>query len=198
VVGPVSRAEYEALVRAKCAQLVSLGLNARSRVLDVGCGTGHSPRRWCRFLSRRDFYYGVDVAVEAVTFWQTRFPQPNFHFVRSGQTTIPIHGLQFDFIFLSSVFAHMFPADIALLLGELRRLMASNGSVAADACVSTTVAGHAGSRALIRLNEQWLLRQFDEHGFHYQEIGSRDWDSDCRLACYHLTEKRSDRRLDNA
>jgi SAM-dependent methyltransferase len=187
VVGPATRAEFEELGRGKCAQLVALGLNARSRVLDIGCGTGQLTEPLVPILTPDGLYHGVDVVSAAITFCRSRFPQSNFHFAKNEQTTIPIYDVEFDFIYLGSVFTHMFPADIALMLGEIRRLMAPGACVVTDAFVSPAIADYVGSRAMIELSEPWLLAQFQTHGFCHRELGSCVWNERCRRVIYHLT-----------
>lgn len=186
-VGPATRAEYETLGRGKCAQLVALGLNASSRVLDIGCGTGQLTEALVSILSPDGLYYGTELAEPAVKFCQARFPQSNLHFVKNEQTAIPIHGVEFDFIYLGSVFTHMFPADIAIMLGEIRRLMADTGCVVADAFVSPAIADYIGNRSMVQLNEGNLLAAFRRHGFNVRELSSMNWNEQCRRVIYHLT-----------
>lgn len=186
-VGPATRAEYESLGRGKCAQLVALGLGPRSRVLDIGCGTGQLTETLVPILSAEGLYYGTDVAEPAVEFCRARFSHPRFHFVKNEQTSIPIHGVEFDFVYLGSVFTHMFPGEIALMLRDIRRLMAGSGCVVADAFVSPAIADFVGNRAMIQLNESNLLAAFRGRGFEVQELFSTDWNKQCRRVIYKLT-----------
>lgn len=187
IVGPATLAEFEELARGQCALLVGLGLNGRSRILDLGCGTGKLAGALAPILTPDGLYYGVDIAAPAITFCRARFPQPNFHFAKNEQTTIPIHGVEFDFIYLASVFTHMFPADIVLMLDEIRRLAASTACVVVDAFVSPEIADYVGSRAFIQLNEPWLLAQFQTYGFRHRELASFAGDGHYRRVIYHLT-----------
>ncbi|MFO1206722.1 MAG: class I SAM-dependent methyltransferase [Burkholderiales bacterium] len=186
-VGPATRAEYESLGRGKCAQLVALGLGPRSRVLDIGCGTGQLTETLVPILSAEGLYYGTDVAEPAVKFCRAKFPHPRFNFVKNEQTSIPIHGVEFDFVYLGSVFTHMFPCEIALMLRDIRRLMGASGCVVVDAFVSPAIADFVGNRAMIQLNEGNLLAAFRGCGFEVQEIFSADWNKQCRRVIYKLT-----------
>ena len=190
-VGPATRAEYESLGRAQCESLVALGLGPNARVLDIGCGTGRLTEALAPILSPEGLYYGTDVAEEAVQFCRAKFPQSRFHFVKNEHTSIPIYGIDFDFICLSSVFTHMFPADIAVMLVDIRRLMADSGCVVADAFVSPAIADFVGNRAMIQLNESNLLAEFRKHGFRVRELSSTTWNEQCRRVIYHLTAQES-------
>jgi ubiquinone/menaquinone biosynthesis C-methylase UbiE len=171
--------------------LVALGLCPNARVLDIGCGTGRLTEALAPILSPEGLYYGTDVAEEAVQFCRAKFPQSQFHFVKNEHTSIPIYGIDFDFICLSSVFTHMFPADIAVMLVDIRRLMADSGCVVADAFVSPAIADFVGNRAMIQLNEGNLLAEFRKHGFRVRELSSTTWNEQCRRVIYHLTAQES-------
>lgn len=187
VVGPATRAEYENLGRGKLEQLIALGLQPQSRVLDVGCGTGQLTDALVPFLSPEGLYFGTDVARPAVEFCRARFPRANFHFVKNEQTHIPIQGVEFDFIYLGSVFTHMYPIEVTVMLGELRRLMAASGCVVCDAFVSSDIVDFVGNRAMIQLNEANLLAGFASQGFEALELFSAIWNEQCRRVIYKLT-----------
>src|SRR5207237_10288262 len=96
IVGPASRDEFEALGRGKRQILIDLGLTPSSRVLDVGCGTGQLTEALLDFLSPDGRYFGTDIAPEAVSFCRQRFQRPNFVFLQSEMTRLPIEGDAFD------------------------------------------------------------------------------------------------------
>jgi SAM-dependent methyltransferase len=186
-VGPATRAEYEILGRGKCASLVAMGLGPNSRVLDIGCGTGQLTEALVPILSPEGLYYGTDVAELAVEFCRTKFLRPQFHFIKNDHATIPIDGVEFDVIYLGSVFTHMFPKDIGAMLADIRRLLADSGFVVVDAFVSPAIPDFIGNRAMIQLNEGNLLAAFGKNGFSVRELSSTNWNEQCRRVNYHLT-----------
>ncbi len=187
IVGPASRDEHEMLGRGKRDTLVAHGLTSHSKILDIGCGTGQLTDALVPLLGSTGTYYGIDIGAQAIEFCRKRFVMPNFHFAVNGQTEIPISGIQFDVIYLGSVFTHMTPDEINPMLGEMRRLIEDTGFVHVDAFVSPQVDGYLGSQGMIILNEDDLLALFGANGFRWKEIGQINWNEDCRRVIYHLT-----------
>lgn len=187
IVGPASREEYETNGRSKRDALLALGLNAHSKVLDIGCGTGQLTEVLVPILGTSGLYYGTDIVEKAVEFCRKRFPLPNFHFVRNGQTDLPVSGIRFDIIYLGSVFTHMAPKEIDAMLAEMRRLMDDTGFVFADAFVSADVEDYTGGQGMAIVNEAKLLESFTSRGFAHRELYHLNWNESCRRVVYHLT-----------
>lgn len=186
VVGPATREEFEMLGQAKCKSLLEQGLSPDSKVLDVGCGTGQLTGPISDVLGPAGLYYGTDVADTAIDFCKRKFRLSNFHFVKNDNASIPIEGLEFDFIYLGSVFTHMYPDDIHKMLEDLRRLMAQTGCVMADAFVSPDIETFIGNRSMIQLNENNLIDSFHQRGFRHTEHASTPWNEHCRRVVYKL------------
>lgn len=187
IVGPGTREEYEKLGAGKCRQMLDLGMTPTSRVLDVGCGTGQLAEPLVKHLVPGGLYYGTDLAGPAIEFCKKKFPYPNFHFIKNDQSVIPIKGIEFDFIYLGSVFTHMYPEDIRGMLVDLRRLMAPTGMVIVDAFVSPEIPDFIGSRAMIQLNEAKLHQNFRDRGFQHRELMSIPWNDHCRRVVFLLS-----------
>jgi SAM-dependent methyltransferase len=114
------------------------------KVLDVGCGIGRMALPLTHYLSPQGEYYGFDPTAESVQ-WCTehitrRFP--NFHFELAdlhnefysplGKSNpenfrFPYEDNSFDFIFLTSVFTHLFPDAMRNYFSEIGRVLRQDG-----------------------------------------------------------------------
>lgn len=120
-------------------------LPARPRIVDIGCGYGrlaHALLRSPRFLGR---YHGFDIlpkqiawcaaALTPASAGRCRFRQLDVRNDRYNPTgTVAPDQVSFelpdgsaDLIVLTSVFTHMYPAEITHYLREIRRLLAPDG-----------------------------------------------------------------------
>jgi SAM-dependent methyltransferase len=145
-VGPFSDAEL--FVRSgeqTLNEIVGLcGLQAGSRVLEIGCGCGRLSRAFAEYLSPEGCYEGFDVARVLVE-WCRQQLEPklaNFRFswadVRAGghnpDGTIsgvafrfPFPDDSFDLAVACSVFTHMLPDEIEHYMAEVFRVLKSGG-----------------------------------------------------------------------
>ena len=119
-------------------------LQSDERVLDIGCGCGRVALPLTEHLSQTGTYVGMDVTAKPVMWCQKNItPQyPNFQFYHmdlynkrynpNGRSlakdyTFPFDNESFDFIFLTSVFTHLLPADTENYLNQISRLLSQNG-----------------------------------------------------------------------
>jgi ubiquinone/menaquinone biosynthesis C-methylase UbiE len=143
-VGP---SDFEATGREFLDLFIRLGqLKPDEQLLDIGCGCGRMAIPLTGYLNRQGSYVGLDITAAPISWCQENItPQhPNFRFAHmdlynqrynpaGGQLardyTFPFEAERFDFIFLTSVFTHMLPADVEHYLSEIARLLRSNGRV---------------------------------------------------------------------
>lgn len=137
----VGRGDFKAIGREFLTYFVELGgLKPDHRVLDVGSGIGRMAVPLTGYLSPQGQYRGIEI-VEEGTRWcrETITPRfPNFQFLRADvynklyhpkgryqakEYRFPFEDASFDFVFLTSVFTHMFPADTANYLSEVSRVL---------------------------------------------------------------------------
>lgn len=130
------------------SRLVASGLTPEMRVLDVGCGQGRMARPLVGYLSETARYDGVEISRAGVDWCQSQYADvPNFHFHHAnlvnalynpdGDTLakdyrFPFDDGIFDFVFLTSVFTHMFTADVENYVSEIARVLKPGGR-----CITT-------------------------------------------------------------
>jgi SAM-dependent methyltransferase len=137
------------------------GLRPDEAVLDVGCGVGRLALPLTGYLGRGGSYRGFDVVAAAVA-WCRRhitpaFPQFRFRHadvynaaynpagrLHAGDFVFPYADRSFDFVFLTSVFTHMRPAEVAHYLGQVARVLRPGGR-----CLATFFVLDAASRDLM-------------------------------------------------
>ena len=132
-------------------------------------------------------YYGVDIAPEAITFCKERFKRPNFHFAQSGMTSVPISGVEFDFIILFSVFTHTYVDETRLLLAETKRLLARSGLILADIFHSPFIRQSMGNRGAFEWERDYFVQVAREAGFEAGTASLADWNRYVQREVFKLT-----------
>lgn len=120
------------------------GLRPHDRVLEAGSGVGRMAVPLTRYLSPPGSYDGFEIVREGVEWCRQkvapRFPHFRFehadiynkHYnpggrIAAAEYEFPYPDASFDFVFLTSVFTHMLPADVEHYLRETRRVLAPGG-----------------------------------------------------------------------
>ena len=120
------------------------GLEPQADVLDVGCGIGRMAVPLTRYLSPQATYEGFDIVPEGIEWCRreisSRFPSFRFQVAdlrnasyhprgrgRASHYVFPYADRSFDFVFLTSVFTHMMPADLERYVAETARVLRDGG-----------------------------------------------------------------------
>ena len=114
------------------------------KVLDVGCGIGRMALPLTHYLSAPGAYYGFDPTAAGVQWCREHISSrfPNFHFevadlhnefynprgkYQPSNFRFPYEDNSFDFIFLTSVFTHLFPDAMRNYFSEIGRVLRPGG-----------------------------------------------------------------------
>lgn len=110
-------------------QLGDLQLKPNDSVLEVGCAYGRVARALTKYLADAGNYQGLDIDADAINWCRknlhNKFPNFNFQVAdiynaeynpkvkyKAYEYKFPYKNESFDFVFLISVFTHMFPQDV--------------------------------------------------------------------------------------
>lgn len=143
------------------------GLQPGDRVLDVGCGVGRMAVPLTRYLETGS-YEGFDIVPEGIRWCQKAISSryPNFRFqladifnqayhpkgrLPAREYSFPYESESFDFVFLTSVFTHMLPADVEHYFEEIARALKEGGR-----CLITYFLLTPESRRLIQAGRSTL------------------------------------------
>jgi len=118
------------------------GLNPNMDILDVGCGQGRMARPLVNYIDSGS-YDGFDIDKSGIDWCVEHYAaEMNFHFthadvfnarynkdgrVAAKDYVFPHEDDQFDMVFLTSVFTHMFAADMENYLSEIVRVLKPSG-----------------------------------------------------------------------
>lgn len=186
---------FEATRREVDWMVETLGLSAKSSLLDLGCGPGRIALGILDRVGEIQAYRGVDVNKRFLRWaWRNITPEhPNFRFIHldikndyynpDGQKISPDFALpfgedEFDIICLFSVFTHMLTDDVRTYLKEFSRILHPRGKVFMTANLEDEVPdvtnnpiGYRGryeykkSLASVRYNREFFENLIEECGF---------------------------------
>ncbi len=161
----VGAGEFRQIGREFLGHFANLaGLGPDERVLDVGCGIGRMAVPLTGYMSERGSYDGFDIVASGVEWCQQaitpRFPRFRFQHADVRNRTynpggrvapdtyrFPFDDAWFDFVFLTSVFTHMLPAEVEHYLGEVARVLAPGGRCLATLFLLDEASPAQGGRA---------------------------------------------------
>lgn len=120
------------------------GLKPNHKVLDIGCGIGRVAFSLTGYLAREGEYRGFDIIADGIAWCRENITprHPNFHFeavdiynktynprgkFSAATFRFPYQDNYFDFVYTTSVFTHMLPADMERYLAESARVMKRGG-----------------------------------------------------------------------
>ena len=159
-----------------CIELAQLKRDAK--ILDVGCGVGLTAVPLTNYLTTGS-YYGFDIIKKGIDFCNERISSkyPNFTFIHSdilnkhynnngkisaAEYKFPCKDETFDFVFLNSVFTHMYPKDMENYLKEISRVLKSGGN-----CFITFFIMNLESRRLMQEPKSEQNFKYNRDGFSY-------------------------------
>jgi len=146
-------------------------------VLDIGCGVGRIALPLAGYLGAEGRYEGFDIVPAGVRWCQRHVTPfyPRFRFqladiynaeynpagrLAARDYVFPYPAASFDFAFLTSVFTHMLPADVAGYLAQIRRVLRPGGR-----CLATFFILNDESRALMHAGKS--MHRFEHDGGGY-------------------------------
>ncbi len=184
------------------------GLRPDMDVLDVGCGQGRMARPLAGWLTGS--YHGFDIDKSGIVWCRTHYADmPNFNFVHadiinerynpSGRIAakdfrFPYEDNQFDMIYLTSVFTHMFKDDVENYMSEIARVLKPGGQCLiswflyedglphnpvydfrydVDDISRTTVAENP--EAAIAFDMDWVKSLYAQHGLSLMDLQRGQW-----------------------
>ncbi|HEY2039269.1 MAG TPA: class I SAM-dependent methyltransferase [Edaphobacter sp.] len=189
------------------------GLTPEDKVLDVGSGTGRMAVPLTGYLKNE--YQGFEIVKEGVQWCQENISSryKNFHFTHADirnefynphgkyeaeNYRFPYNSGEFDFVFLTSVFTHMYPDPVENYLGEIVRVLKAGGTcfitmfLLNDESTSLIKRGKSSQNFIHELNgcftanpeipegslaftEEYVRRLFDLNGLTIKNIHRGSW-----------------------
>ena len=178
-VGP---GDFEEIGREFLGHMICLAsLQPPESVLEIGCGPGRMALPLSTYLSDKGRYVGVDVVAKAVAWCRRNISRrhPNFAFhhadvlnqrynpggkFEARTYTFPFSDHSFDFILLTSVFTHLYPADTQHYLQDIARMLRPTGRV-----LATFFLLNPEQRALAEQGQNHIDFRFERGGFRVRD-----------------------------
>ncbi|MFZ4442891.1 MAG: class I SAM-dependent methyltransferase [Planktothrix agardhii] len=163
-------------------------LKPHESILDAGCGVGRMAYSLAYYLDDTARYEGFDIVEKWINWNQSVIHEhrPNFNFqwaniynkryntegtIQVENYDFPYSDEQFDFVFLTSVFTHLYANAVQNYLKEVYRVLKPGGR-----CLCTFFLLNEESEALIKAGKssQNLIHEFEDSFFSNLEIPESD------------------------
>jgi SAM-dependent methyltransferase len=119
--------QYAQIGVLESSALITLGLRREHLLVDVGCGSGRLPYTLREYLTGR--FVGTDLLEEALDYAREKCGRPDWRFMPSHETAIPVEDATADFVTFFSVFTHLLDEDIFRFLAEATRAARPGGKI---------------------------------------------------------------------
>ena len=167
--------------------------NPSSHILDVGCGIGRLAIAMPDFLDENGGYEGFDIVPDGIEWCKQHIvgPHDNIHFtladvynkeynpkgrMQPADYQFPYEDETFDVAVLLSVFTHMLPPDVDRYVGEIARVLKTNGRICASYSIITPeslqlmTSGRGSVHFKYNLGSHWIhSKKVPELGVAYDE-----------------------------
>lgn len=185
IVGAESKEEYDELAEQKIIILKEFGFGPNSNILDIGCGTGSLIIKIQNELKSTTQYVGTDLIYKAIDYCKKKFPE--YEFYQNSMTTLPQLNKKFDLVVLFSVFSHMKPDEIQLMLKQIFLVLKPDGKVIATVPISQNIDRFSGTRHGYLFNEKCFIEIVKLAGFNkiesYKELYNKKHKSPHKVFC---------------
>ena len=145
LIDAIGSGDFHSVGREFCDYFILLaGLKPHHHVLDIGCGVGRMALQLTRYLNSQGGYDGFDINPLVIDWCRENITAhfPNFRFVHTPlfnslynrdslrearSAPFPYEDEAFDFVFATSVFTHLLPADFAHYIRQTARVLKPGG-----------------------------------------------------------------------
>jgi SAM-dependent methyltransferase len=175
-----------------------LGYTKSSRIVDIGCGLGRLATGLLAEFGDVP-YLGIDANEDFVRWCRENIERyhPRFQFVHldmanelynpagtldGSELRLPVDDASADIVYLWGVFTNMVPEHVEAYIGEIGRILRSQGRCFLTACVEDDVpdvtinpTGYVPydcdtPLAVVRFSRQWLFSIFERHGLRIEDF----------------------------
>jgi SAM-dependent methyltransferase len=169
-----------------------------SRIVDIGCGLGRLATGMLAEIGDVQ-YLGIDANEDFVRWCKENIERyhPTFQFVHldmanelynpagtldGSELRLPVDDASADIVYLWGVFTNMVPEHVEAYVGEIGRILRSQGRCFLTACVEDDVPsvtinptgympfGCNTPLAVVRFSRQWLFSTFQQHGLQVEDF----------------------------